>query len=433
MKMNKTLFAYRRILLCCTLLAVLMWMASCKPSTDKAATPAAVDETAALPPATTYLYDICTDSLEVAHYVIRSGDNLSLLLAGLNISPPMIDSIAQTTKLLLDPKKLRVGLPYSVLTAPDSATTVRYLVFATSLTDHVIIDLSGSSVQARLYRKEVLQRQKHIAGAVNTSLWKEIKKQGVDPLLAIQIADIFAWQIDFFAVQPEDSFQAFYTESFMDDTVSLGVTSIDGAIFIHGGRSFAAIPFVQDSTSEYFDTDGQSLRRAFLKAPLDFFRITSRFTNSRFHPVLKYYRAHHGVDYAAPPGTPVKSIGSGKVIDMGFQSGGGGNHVKIQHNSVYATSYMHLRGFAKGLRKGGAVQQGEVIGYVGSTGLSTGPHLDFRVYKNGTPINPLSMESPPSHPVRPELTASFQIVKQELLHRFSDSRMLRRTNDSPIP
>jgi murein DD-endopeptidase MepM/ murein hydrolase activator NlpD len=408
---------YHSLFTSCGLLAALLWVASCRPAADKPDTET-VNET---PDTTaTYLYDIRTDSLDVVRHTIRSGDNLSLILAGLNISPLMSDSIAGAITPAMDPKKLRAGLPFHVLTTQDSTKTIRYLVFAKTLTDHVIVDLSGAAVRAYPYRKEVTLRQNHIKGSVNTSLWREIRKQGYDPLLAIRIADIFAWQIDFFSLQPEDSFQAFYTESFMDDTVSLGITSIDGAIFTHEGHAFMAIPFVQDSVPEYFDADGQSLRRAFLKAPLDFFRITSHFTNSRFHPVLKYYRAHHGVDYAAPPGTPVKTIGNGKVTDMGFQSGGGGNYVKIQHNSTYTTSYMHLRGFAAGLRRGKAVQQGEVIGYVGSTGLSTGPHLDFRVYKNGVPINPLKMESPPSHPVRPELKDSFENVKREMIQRFND-------------
>ena len=172
---------------------------------------------------------------------------------------------------------------------------------------------------------------------------------------------------------------------------------------------------------EYFDEEAQSLQRAFLKAPLNYSRISSGFTNSRFHPILRINRAHHGVDYVAPAGTPVKSIGSGKVVARGYEAGGGGNYIKIQHNSVYTTSYMHLRGFAAGIQVGKQVQQGEVIGYVGSTGLSTGPHLDFRVYRNGTPINPLTMESPPSHPVKPELRDSFEVVKQQVLQLLHDA------------
>ena len=201
-----------------------------------------------------------------------------------------------------------------------------------------------------------------------------------------------------------------YDVAYIDDTTFVDIASIEGAAFTHQGKKFRAVPFQQDSIIEYFDEDGNSLRKAFLKSPLDFYRISSRFSNARFHPILKRYRAHHGVDYSAPTGTPVKSIGDGVVVEKSYQANGAGNYLKVKHNAVYTTTYMHLSKFAKGVEKGARVAQGEVIGYVGSTGLSTGPHLDFRVHKNNQPINPLTMEAPPSLPVRPELRDSFMMV-----------------------
>jgi murein DD-endopeptidase MepM/ murein hydrolase activator NlpD len=363
----------------------------------------------------TFLYDICIDSLNINEYTIQPGENPSIIFSKIGLPYTIGDSIIEAIAEYLDPKKLRAGQTYCTVTTQDEDESIHYLVFSKSLTDHVVVDLTCRPIQGYLYQKEITLHQKLLKGSVKSSLWNEIKKLGTDPILAIKLADIYAWQIDFFGIQEEDSFQVLFTESYIDDSVYLNITSIDGAIFIHGGKPFAAIPFVQDSISEYFDAEGQSLRKAFLKAPLDFFRISSRFTNSRFHPVLKRYRAHHGVDYAAPSGTPVKTIGNGKVIAKGVQKGGGGNFVKIQHNATYTTTYMHLRGFAKGIAIGKHVQQGEVIGYVGSTGLSTGPHLDFRVHKNGKPIDPLKMESPPSHPVKPELKDSFDMIKQDIL------------------
>jgi murein DD-endopeptidase MepM/ murein hydrolase activator NlpD len=177
---------------------------------------------------------------------------------------------------------------------------------------------------------------------------------------------------------------------------------------------------VQEGEELYYNEKGNSLEGAFLKAPLDYYRISSRFTNSRYHPVLKRYRAHHGVDYAAPTGTPVYAIGSGKVIDKGFQANGGGNYVKIRHNSTYTTTYMHLSRFAKGLKVGDMVAQKEVIGYVGSTGLSTGPHLDFRVYENGKPINPLTIKSQPKKPISEENREEFRVVCDSLIHRMQE-------------
>ena len=176
-----------------------------------------------------------------------------------------------------------------------------------------------------------------------------------------------------------------------------------------------AFAFTEDGKKGYFDEEGKSLQRAFLKSPLRFSRISSRFSNRRFHPVLKRYRPHHGIDYAAPTGTPVHSIGDGTVIKKGYQKRGGGRYVKIRHNSVYRTTYMHFSRFARGIKKGVRVKQGQTIGYVGATGLATGPHLDFRVHKNGSPINPLRMKSPPIAPVKESNKAEFEIVRDSLL------------------
>lgn len=361
-----------------------------------------------------YQYNICIDSLDVREYQLKNGDNPAAIFARLGFSPAMADSITRAAAEVLDPTKLRAGMQYFTFTSLDSLAKIRYMAFAKSLTDFAVIDLSGDSIKAYGYCKPITLRRKYVEGTLNTSLWNQIKASGADPLLALKISDVYAWQIDFFDIKDGDAFRVMYDEAYIDDTTALHIASIEGAVFTHQGKDFVAIPFTQDSVFEYFDEAGNSLRKAFLKAPLDFFRITSRFTNARFHPILKRYRAHHGVDYAAPVGTPVKSIGAGTVIAKGYQNGGG-NFLKIKHNSVYTTTYMHLSRFAKGIQIGSRVQQGEVVAYVGSTGLSTGPHLDFRVHKNGQPINPLNMEAPPSLPVKPELRDSFTIVKQRVL------------------
>ena len=178
----------------------------------------------------------------------------------------------------------------------------------------------------------------------------------------------------------------------------------DPALMISG-----AVPFEQDGVRSFFDEEGNSLRKAFLKAPLRFSRIASGFSHSRYHPVLKIRRPHHGVDYAAPSGTPVLSVGDGVITKVGYQRNGGGNYVKIKHNTVYSTTYMHLQGFGKGVKAGKRVNQGDVIGFVGATGLATGPHLDFRFYKNGSAVNPLRVEAPPVEPVHEENLPEYQI------------------------
>lgn len=361
-----------------------------------------------------YQYGVCMDSLDINEYQIRSGDNPAAILDALGFSAREAERITRVSATVLDPTKLRAGMCYYTFTTQDSVAAIRYMAFAKSLTDYAVIDLSGDSVRAYEFNKPVSIKRHYAEGTITSSLWNVMKEKGADPLLALKLSDVFAWQIDFFDVKEGDSFRVMYDVAYIDDTTALSIASIGGAVFTHQGKAFTAIPFTQDSVFEYFDLEGNSLRKAFLKAPLDFFRITSRFSNARFHPILKRYRAHHGVDYAAPVGTPVKSIGAGTVVAKGYM-GGGGNTLKVKHNSVYTTSYMHLSRYAKGIQVGSHVEQGQVIGYVGSTGLSTGPHLDFRVYKNGQAINPLQMEAPPSLPVKPELRDSFQVVKQKVL------------------
>lgn len=361
-----------------------------------------------------YQFDICIDTLDVTEFLIKSGDSPATILKSLGFSAGQADSISRSAADVLDPTKIQAGKHYYTFTTQDSLATVRYMAFAKSVTDYAVIDLTGDTTRVWEFSKPVTYKREYIEGVLSSSLWNEIKSQGKDVLLAMKIADVYAWQIDFFDVKEGDAFQVIYDVAYIDDTTALNITTIQGAVFTHQEKAFTAIPFVQDSVFEYFDPEGNSLRKAFLKAPLDFFRITSRFSNARFHPILKRYRAHHGVDYAAPVGTPVKSIGAGTVIAKGYQNGGG-NYIKVKHNSVYTTTYMHLSRFAKGIQTGSHVQQGEVIGYVGSSGLSTGPHLDFRVHKNGQPINPLAMEAPPSLPVKPELRDSFAIVKKRIL------------------
>ncbi|MCD7977507.1 MAG: peptidoglycan DD-metalloendopeptidase family protein, partial [Tannerellaceae bacterium] len=320
---------------------------------------------------------------------------------------------------------------YTTFTTKGRNEKIRYMAFARSAVDYTIIDLTEEFPKAYEFNKPVTLKRTYSEGILTSSLWNAIKSKGGDPMLALRLSDVFAWQIDFFDVKEGDSFQVLYDVAYIDDTTALNIAAIKGAVFTHKGKEYTAIPFEQDSVSQYFDEEGNSLRKAFLKAPLDFFRITSRFSNSRFHPVLKKYRAHHGVDYAAPVGTPVKSIGDGTVIAKGYESGGG-NYLKVKHNSVYTTTYMHLSKFASGVQVGSRVRQGEVIAYVGSTGLSTGPHLDFRVHKNGQPIDPLQMEAPSSEPIKAELTDSFSIVKHRVYAELDSFRILHASREAVI-
>ncbi len=370
----------------------------------------------------TYEYGICVDSLDVTRYEIGKGQYLATILTELGFEANEREKIIEAVSSIYPPSRLQVGNLYVAIT--DSTSAVKYVVFEKSQTDYAVVDLSTGEISVYDYTKPVILKREYAEGTITSSLWNAIIGTGAPAMLALELSNVYAWQIDFFDVKEGDSFQLMYDVAYIDDSTMVGISSIEGAVFTHQGKPFHAIPFQQDSIMEFFDEEGNSLRKAFLKAPLDFIRVTSKFSNSRYHPILKRSRPHHGVDYAAPVGTPVKTIGDGVVIEKGFQRGGAGNFMKVKHNATYTTTYMHLSRFAKGIEKGRRVKQGEVIAYVGSTGLSTGPHLDFRVHKNNQPVNPLTMESPPCLPVKPELKDSFMIVQDRVMFQLDSLRMM---------
>lgn len=373
-----------------------------------------------------YQCGICIDSLNVTEFLMKRGDNPASIFANLGMSSIKADSISRISASVLDPTKLKAGMHYYTFSTIDSTAELKYIAFAKSMTQYAIIDMGTDTISAYEFQKPITLKQHYSEGVISSSLWNVMKQNGDDPLLALKLSDLYAWQIDFFDIKEGDAYKVLYNVAYIDDTTALNITSIEGAIFTHQDQDYSAIPFMQDSILEYFDHEGKSLRKEFLKAPLDFFRITSRFSNARFHPILKRYRAHHGVDYAAPIGTEIKSIGNGTIVAKGYTNGGG-HTVKIKHKGSYETSYMHLSKYAKDIAVGKTVKQGQIIGYVGSSGLSTGPHLDFRVYKNGRAINPLKMEAPPSLPVKPELRDSFDIVKNKLMEDLKSRTSFQKT------
>lgn len=364
-----------------------------------------------------YFLGIRTDTLNMQEGKVPRGGSLSLLLSDLGLSPLTIDHCAKKARQVFNVRHLQAGKPYYSLCCNDSTNALKYFIYQENTTDFVVFNFSDSLTIYRA-QKEISTKTQLAEGEIDHSLWMSMKNRGYNINLALNLSDIYAWQIDFFGIQAGDSYRVLYDEQFVDDTVSVGIGKIHGAVFTHAGRDYYAIPFIQDGYRDYFDDRGINLRKAFLKAPLRYSRISSRYSNGRMHPVLRIRRPHHGVDYAAPSGTPVYSIGAGTVVKKAYQAGGGGNYVSVKHNSTYTSTYMHLSGFAKSLAVGQKVSQGELLGYVGSSGLSTGPHLDFRVYKNGSPIDPLRMESPPSTPLKPEFKDSFELVKLEIMQQL---------------
>ena len=335
------------------------------------------------------------DSLDMRSGEVKNGQFFSTLLGGLGMSQQEAYNLTEATKKVFDVKTLRVGKQYR---AYYKDSVLKYLVYDRDKASSIVFDCTAP-YGAWVYEKPVTVEQRYADVTISSSLWVDMRAAGVSPLLIVSLSDIYAWTVDFFALQKGDRFRVLYEERMCDGEV-IAVDTVRYAVFSHGGDDFPMVMFDQkDGGNMWWNEKGESMRKAFLKAPLNYSRISSGFSYARKHPVTRKVQPHTGVDYAAPTGTPVMTIGDGVVTSVKYE-GAGGNTVRIRHNSVYSTAYLHLSKYAKGLKAGQRVRQGEVIGYVGSTGRSTGPHLDFRVWKNGTPINPLKMESPPAEPIK---------------------------------
>lgn len=367
------------------------------------------------------LYGLPIDSFQIEENKVKRNQFLADILLKAGVEYPTINTIVEKTKPVFDVRKIKVNNRYALFFSNDTLRQLNHFVYAIDNTDYMVVSLNDS---VSVYRdvKETRNVPKTATGVINSSLWVTMQENDINPLLAIELSEIFAWTVDFFGIEKGDNFKVYYDEQFVD-SVSIGIGQIHSAVFHHRGRDYYAFNYAEDSIAHFFDEEGQSLRKAFLKAPLKFSRISSRFSHSRLHPVLKIRRPHHGIDYAAPTGTPVYALGDGRVVARAYQKRGGGNYIKIKHNSVYTTVYMHLHGFAKGISKGAHVKQGQLIGYVGSTGLSTGPHLDFRVYKNGKPVDPLKIDAPPVNPVKEENMPAFTMFIEPLKHQLDSLQL----------
>ena len=354
------------------------------------------------------------DSLRCEEGKVKSGQFFSTLLGSLGMSAQEAYNLTQACDTVFDVRILRVGNTYKAYYSADER--LEYLVYDRDRQHQIVFDCT-EPYGAWVYEKPVIRHEKYADVTINSSLWNDMRAADVSPLLILSLSDIYAWTVDFFGLQKGDRFRVLYQETECDGEV-ISVDTVRYAVFSHAGQDFPAIMYdQQDGGNLWWNEKGESMRKAFLKAPLKFSRISSGFSYARKHPVTRKVQPHTGVDYAAPKGTPVMTIGDGVITSMKYE-GAGGNTIRIRHNSVYSTAYLHLSGYAKGLKAGQRVRQGQVIGYVGSTGRSTGPHLDFRVWKNGTPINPLKMDSPPAEPLKQENMEAFTQTWQSYQHQI---------------
>lgn len=362
-------------------------------------------------------YGLPIDSFFIDTGYVRKGQTMGEIFSKAGATRQQVVFLSSLSRKQFDPRSLRPEKQYIAFSQTDEeGSHLRHFVYIPSVREAYIFHLQDSFYVDHLVKSvDTIARSAKVG--IETSLWNAMVDNNLSPEVALELSEIYAWTIDFFGLQKGDSVSVYFDEYYVEDT-RIGLGRIHAASFYHGKQWQEAYFFAQDNSSNYFDEKGNSLRKAFLKAPLNYKRISSTFTYARKHPIYKIVRPHTGVDYAAPAGTPVVALGDG-VVTMKEYKGGGGNTVKIKHNSTYTTAYLHLKGYAKGLKVGKRVRQGEVIGYVGSTGSSTGPHLDFRVWKNGSPTDPLKMVSPPAEPVPSKYKSAYSAkvaeYKQHLL------------------
>ncbi len=359
----------------------------------------------------TLYYGFEIDSFEVAEGRVRWNQNLSEILTSFNVSYQDLHLLSQRSKGVYDVRKLKAGSYYSIIHDRDSLKTARQFIFEPSPSEYVVYNLKDS-IFALLNKKPVEVRENFLAAEITSSLYNSILDQGASPLLVNQLVDVFAWQVDFFRIAKGDKFKLIFDEEVVDGKV-IGVKNIKGAYFEHWGKPYYAIPFQTSEKVDFFDEEGNSLRKTLLRAPLSYTRISSRYSLRRFHPVQKRYKAHLGTDYAAPRGTPIRTVGDGVVLEAKYH-GGNGNYVKIKHNSNYTTQYLHMSKIARGIRPGKTVKQGQTIGYVGSTGLANGPHLCFRFWKNGRQVDALKVDLPSSSGIDSTYIHKFRIASDSI-------------------
>lgn len=358
-----------------------------------------------------YEHGIPVDMYSVEDGVVKEGDYFSIIMENLGVPQSTVNELIATGKKVFDVKNIRVGNRYHAYFNSDTTgdESLAYLVYDRDRRSVVVFSLQDT-VQVYVDEKDVTTTLHYDEVTINNSLWYDTQQAGCTPLLAIKLSDIYAWTIDFFALQKGDSFKAVYEVEECDGQV-MEVGKVYYASFVHSGKEHQAYYF-DDGTAgnKYWNEKGEASRKAFLKAPLKYSRISSGFSYARRHPVTRRVQPHTGVDYAAPKGTPVVSIGDG-VVQSAKYEGAGGNTVRIQHNRVHRTAYLHLSKFGKGIRPGAKVSQGQVIGYVGATGRCTGPHLDFRIWENNKPVNPLKMITPPADPIAKDKLPEFEKAK----------------------
>ena len=350
------------------------------------------------------------DNYKVSRDTIRPGDSFGEILINKKLSYPQIYKIVQTIKDSFDIRWLTAGKPYTILSTKDSLEQPLYFIYQPNKLNYVVIDFANfDSIVAYNKKKPFKIVRKTTSGSIDSSLSETMDQQGLPWELINQLSDIYAWTIDFSRLQQGDRFKIIYNERYIEDTLLVGIKSIDAAYFEHNNEEIYAFHFITDSLKvnpEFYDDNGNSLQRTFLKSPLRFSNISSRYNLKRR---IAYYgnkvRPHKGTDFAAAVGTPIMATADGRVVKSSYTRGNG-YYVKIQHNNKYATQYLHMQKNGR-IKKGAYVKQGDVIGRVGMTGNTSGPHVCYRFWKNNKQVDPFKQKLPPGKPVSNNLKSNF--------------------------
>ncbi len=377
------------------ILVFIITVSSCKKKT--VAPPPEVAEV--ILPVMQYGFDL--NEFEIVEDTVKSGDTFGDIIDPYLSGDQSVFEAAQEFEEVYDVRRIQVGKPYKILKRKDSLGTTRAFIYEATKMDYVVLEFADS-LEAYKDSHPITYERKTASGVINSTLSEAMQDEGLGLSAIYELSDIYRWSIDFFRLQKGDRFKMIYTERYINDSVYAGIESIEAAVFETDGNPYYAFDYQTDSinnVSDYYDETGKTLRSFFLKAPVNYTRISSRFTKKRFHPVQKRWKAHKGTDYAAPRGTPIVSTANGVVTKSGYTRGNG-NYVKVKHNGTYSTQYLHMT--KRKVKVGQRVKQGQVIGTVGSTGLATGPHVCYRFWVNGKQVDPYRQNLPSADPLPEE-------------------------------
>ena len=389
---------------CVILFAILVSFSSCKKDRPE---PVEIEELAVVEPQETYEFGFNLNDYIVKRDTIRSGDSFGLIMERNKIGYPRIFHIAEKAKDSFDIRKLQIGRPYTLLCSKDSLQTPKSFIYQPNREEYVVINFQDS-IHAYTSRKPIKYIEKEVSGYITSNISETLEEQGVSFILAYKMSDIYAWTIDFTRLQKGDFFKVIYTDKYIDDSIYAGIDNIKAAYFEHKSDPFYAFEFETDSIkhlSDYFNDEAKNLRRAFLKAPVEYKRISSRYNLRRRIALYgNKIRPHKGTDFSAKVGTPIRATANGTVTKSAYTRGNG-NYVKIRHNSAYETQYLHMK--KQNVKVGKHVKQGDVIGWVGMTGNTSGPHVCYRFWKNGKQVDPFKQKLPEAEPISDSLKAQY--------------------------